>query len=92
MDFFLIKKSEAVLRTSESVYFNDEVNYSIPNRTPKPLSTPENPMNAIASSPAVIKAIGVPCIPFGTLTRLICSRRPANSVSAKPKPSAVENA
>ena len=27
-------------------------------------------MNAIASSPAVIKAIGVPCIPFGTLTRL----------------------
>ena len=30
MDFFLIKKSEAVLRTSESVYFNDEVNYSIP--------------------------------------------------------------
>ena len=42
--------------------------------------------------PAVIKAIGVPCIPFGTLTRLMCSRRPANSVSAKPKPSAVENA
>ena len=41
---------------------------------------------------AGIKAIGVPCIPFGTLTRLICSRRPANSVSAKPKPSAVENA
>ena len=37
-------------------------------------TTPENPMNAIASRPAVIKAIGVPCIPFGTFTRLICSR------------------
>ena len=49
-------------------------------------------MNAIASKPAVIKAIGVPCMPFGTFTRLICSRRPAKSVSARPKPIAVENA
>ena len=55
-------------------------------------TTPENPMNAIASRPAVIKAIGVPCIPFGTFTRLICSRSPAKSTSASPKPIAVENA
>ncbi len=49
-------------------------------------------MNAIASNPAVIKAIGVPCIPFGTFTKLICSRNPANNTSANPKPIAVENA
>ena len=49
-------------------------------------------MNAIASKPAVIKAIGVPCIPLGTFTRLICSRNPAKSTSARPKPMAVENA
>lgn len=90
MDFFLIKKSEAVLRTSESVYFNDEVNYSIPNRTPKPLSTPENPMNAIASRPAVTNAIAIPCIPLGIFTKLNCSRIPANNTIAKAKPRAVE--
>lgn len=92
MDFFLIKKSEAVLRTSESVYFNDEVNYSIPNRTPKPLSTPENPMNAIASRPAVTNAIAIPCIPLGIFTKLNCSRIPANNTIAKAKPRAVEKA
>ena len=55
-------------------------------------TTPEKPMNAIASKPAVIKAIGVPCIPFGIFTRVICSRNPANNTSARPKPRAVENA
>ena len=58
----------------------------------KSYTTPENPMNAMASRPAVIRAIGVPCIPFGTFTRLICSRSPAKSTSASPKPIAVENA
>ena len=55
-------------------------------------TTPENPINAIASNPAVIKAIGVPFIPSGIFTRLICSRSPAKSTRARPKPIAVENA
>lgn len=55
-------------------------------------TTPENPINAIANNPAVIKAIGVPFIPSGIFTRLICSRKPAKSTRANPKPIAVENA
>ena len=55
-------------------------------------TTPEKPMNAIASKPATINAIGVPFMPAGIFTKLICSRSPANSTSAKPKPIAVEKA
>ena len=48
-------------------------------------TTPEKPINAIAKRPAVIRAIGVPFIPFGIFTKLICSRKPAKRVSAKAK-------
>ena len=68
------------------------MNYSTPNNTAKPLSTPENPINAIASRPAVTSAIAIPCIPFGIFTRLSCSRIPANNTIAKAKPRAVEKA
>lgn len=55
-------------------------------------TTPEKPMKAMANRPAVMRAIGVPCMPLGMLTRLICSRKPAKRVKARPKPKAVEKA
>lgn len=53
---------------------------------------PENPMNAIARIPAVIKAMGNPFIPLGILTSSRCSRIPAKIVSASPNPIAMEAA
>lgn len=47
-------------------------------------------MNAMANNPATTSAIGVPFMPFGIFTRSICSLKPANKISAKPKPMAVE--
>ena len=55
-------------------------------------TTPENPINAIANRPAVIKAIGVPSIPLGIRIKLICSLKPANKTNARPNPKAVQNA
>ena len=55
-------------------------------------TNPENPMNAIASRLAVIRAIGIPLNAFGTLLSASCSRRPAKRTIARPKPREVENA
>ena len=52
-------------------------------------TTPLKPMNAIAKRPAVKRAIGVPCIAFGTLANANCSRIPANNTNANAKPKAV---
>ena len=49
-------------------------------------------MKAIARRPAVSRAIGVPCIAFGTLLSANCSRIPAKSTSANAKPRAVAKA
>ncbi len=49
-------------------------------------------MNARASMPAVIKAIGTPCIPFGTSARASCSRIPAKTTKANVKPKPLDNA
>lgn len=51
---------------------------------------PENPINAIASNPATTRAIGVPFIPLGMLSKSICSRKPAKMINATPKPIAEE--
>lgn len=51
---------------------------------------PENPINAIASKPAVIKAMGVPFIPSGTCVMASCSRIPAKTTNAKAKPIPME--
>ena len=81
-----MKTAELPMKTESPVVmnpiFNNEIFYT----------TPENPINAIASKPAVIKAIGVPFMPSGIFTKLICSRKPANRTSANPKPNAVEKA
>ena len=63
-----------------------------PNKFFNPPSTPEKPMNAKLSSPAESITMAIPCMPFGILTSSSCSRMPANTVSAKPKPMAVEKA
>lgn len=47
-------------------------------------------MNAMASSPAQSRAMGVPCIAFGTSAISSCSRTPANITSASAKPNAVD--
>ena len=49
-------------------------------------------MNAIARIPAVTRAIGIPLNALGTLFSASCSRRPAKSTIASPKPSEVANA
>ena len=49
-------------------------------------------MNAIASKPAVRRAMGVPSIAFGTLFMDNCSRIPAKSTKARAKPIAVQTA
>ena len=49
-------------------------------------------MNARARILAVISAIGVPWKALGTLFRASCSRRPANSIIATPKPTEVAKA
>ena len=53
---------------------------------------PENPINAMASNPAVTSAMGVPFIPWGMDDSSSCSRIPAKIVRANPKPRAVEAA
>ena len=55
-------------------------------------TSPENPMKAIARRLAVIRAIGIPLKALGTLLSASCSRRPAKSTIASPKPREVENA
>ena len=42
--------------------------------------------------PAIINAIGTPCIPLGTSTRSNCSRNPAKIVIASINPSAQDEA
>lgn len=64
----------------------------MPSAVCRPLSTPENPMNAIANRPAVTRAIDMPRMPLGMLTSASCSRSPANIISARANPSAVANA
>ena len=49
-------------------------------------------MNAKANMPAVTKAIGTPCIPFGTSDNASCSRNPAKITKAKVKPTPFDNA
>lgn len=49
-------------------------------------------MNAMASNPAVIRAMGVPFMPWGMEDSSSCSRIPAKMVNANPKPKAVEAA
>ena len=61
----------------------------MPKNAFRPLSTPLNPMKAMANRPAVTRAMLIPCMPFGTDTRLSCSRMPAKMTRAKPKPKAV---
>ena len=62
------------------------------NLTLSPYTSPENPMKAIARRLAVIRAIGIPLNALGTLLSASCSRRPAKSTIASPKPREVENA
>ena len=57
-----------------------------------PASIPLNPINAIASKLAVISAIGIPCIAFGTLLNCSYSLSPANIIIARANPSAVDTA
>ena len=42
--------------------------------------------------PAVIRAIGMPCMALGTLVRASCSRIPEKMISASAKPIEVEMA
>ena len=49
-------------------------------------------VHIIISKPAVTKAIAIPLIPLGILTRLSCSRIPAKTIKARAKPRAVEKA
>ena len=49
-------------------------------------------MNANAKMPAVTKAIGTPCIPFGTSDNANCSRNPANITKANVKPTPFDKA
>ena len=49
-------------------------------------------MNAIARRPATMRAVGMPSMPLGSLVRASCSRIPAKSTSASPKPADVESA
>ena len=56
-----------------------------PNKTFRPPSTPEKPMKAKLSKPAVTSTIDIPRIPLGMLTKANCSRIPAKTVKAKAK-------
>ena len=49
-------------------------------------------MNAIASRPATMRAVGMPSMPLGSLVSASCSRIPAKSTRARPKPADVESA
>lgn len=71
-----IKKERVPIVADTFFFYAYEACYS-PNKAASPLSTPENPMNAMASKPAVTNAIDIPCIPLGMLTILNCSRMPA---------------
>jgi len=77
--------------TSLCCYWNTMRVYN-PKRIFKPPSTPEKPMNAIASREAVTSAMGTPRNDLGTSTRSSCSRSPAKSTIARRKPMPVESA
>ena len=53
---------------------------------------PAKPIKAMARSPAVIRAVGIPSIFLGSFTMLSCSRMPAKRMIASPKPMAVDMA
>ena len=57
-----------------------------------PILIPENPIKAIASNPAAMSAIGVPCMALGIWDKLICSRIPAKITKANVNPIAVDMA
>ena len=45
-------------------------------------TTPLKPIKAMANKPAVIRAVGIPCMALGSFTMLRRSRNPANSTNA----------
>ncbi|GEM_PF-3742079 len=55
-----------------------------------PILIPEKPIKAIASNPAAMSAIGVPCMALGIWDKLICSRIPAKITKANVNPIAVD--
>ncbi len=55
-------------------------------------TTPVKPMNAMARMPAVMRAMGVPFMPFGASISSMCSRMPAKMTNAKAKPKAMPTA
>ena len=63
-----------------------------PAATAIPWSTPLNPINAIANSPAVMSAIAIPSMLLGRLIVESCSRMPAKIIMARVKPNDVANA
>ena len=79
----LIEKANSYLRHNHQ---------SRPKSTFRPPSTPEKPMKANESRPAESITMAMPYIPFGILTSSSCSRMPAKTVRARPKPIAVEKA
>ena len=63
----------------EQCFFHNSLFLAFPNYT-----SPENPMNAIARIPQVIRAIGTPLNCFGTSLNSRCSRNPAKMIRAIP--------
>ena len=63
----------------EQCFFHNSLFLAFPNYT-----SPENPMNAIARMPQVIRAIGTPLNCFGTSLSSRCSRNPAKMIRAIP--------
>ena len=55
-------------------------------------TTPVKPMKAMARMPAVMRAMGVPFMPFGASISSMCSRMPAKMTNAKAKPKAMPTA
>ena len=76
----------------DNVHYQNTAEYANPKRVRKPPSTPENPMKARLSRPADTRTMAMPRMPLGTLVSSSCSRMPAKTVRAKPKPMAVEKA
>ncbi len=63
----------------EQCFFHNSLFLAFQNYT-----SPENPMNAIARMPQVIRAIGTPLNCFGTSLSSRCSRNPAKMIRAIP--------
>ncbi len=63
----------------EQCFFHNSLFLTFPNYT-----SPENPMNAIARIPQVIRAIGTPLNCFGTSLSSRCSLNPAKMIRAIP--------